>query len=122
VSITKVNLATAFASFSEHWSPRVGGDINDAQIKLAKFAGKFDWHHHEQEDELFLVVRGTMRMGLRGGDIDVAAGEYIIIPKGVEHCPESLSDECHVVLLEPRTTVNTGNVVTDKTVTYLAQL
>jgi mannose-6-phosphate isomerase-like protein (cupin superfamily) len=122
MTIAKVNLAQAFASFTEHWSPRVGGDINDAQIKLAKFAGKFDWHHHEAEDELFLVIAGTMRMGLRTGDIDVHAGEYIIIPRGTEHCPEALTEECHVVLLEPRTTVNTGNVVTEKTVVELSKL
>jgi mannose-6-phosphate isomerase-like protein (cupin superfamily) len=122
MSIRKVSLEGAFAGISEHWSPRIGGDINESQIKLAKFAGKFDWHHHEHEDELFLVIKGTMRMGLRDGDIDVAAGEFIIVPKGVEHCPEAISDECHVVLLEPRTTINTGNVVTDKTVTTLGRV
>jgi mannose-6-phosphate isomerase-like protein (cupin superfamily) len=120
--IHKVNLAHAFASFSEHWSPKVAGDINDAQIKLAKFAGKFVWHHHQHEDELFLVVQGTMRMGLRDGYIDVHPGEFIIVPKGVEHCPEAIGGECDVVLLEPSTTINTGNIVTEKTVTDLGRV
>lgn len=119
MTIRKVSLKDAFAGITDYWSPRIGGQINDSQIKLAKFTGKFDWHHHEQEDELFLVVEGTMRMGLRDGDIDVAAGEFIIVPKGVEHCPEAIGGECHVILLEPSTTINTGNVVTDKTVTAL---
>jgi mannose-6-phosphate isomerase-like protein (cupin superfamily) len=118
----KINLAEAFSRISDHWSPHIGGDINDAQIKLAKFAGKFDWHHHEHEDELFLVVAGVMRMGLRTGDIDVHPGEYIIIPKGTEHCPEAIGGECHVVLLEPKTTINTGNVVTEKTRIELERL
>jgi mannose-6-phosphate isomerase-like protein (cupin superfamily) len=122
MTINKVNLSEAFSTFTDHWSPRIAGDINDAQVKLAKFEGKFDWHQHEHEDELFLVVAGTMRMGLRTGDIDVHPGEFIIIPKGTEHCPEALDGECHVVLLEPRSTVNTGNVVTEKTVTELERL
>ncbi len=122
MTIAKVNLSQAFASFADYWSPHVGGDINDSQVKLAKFAGKFDWHHHEHEDELFLVISGVMRMGLRTGDIDVHPGEYIIIPRGTEHCPEAIGGECHVVLLEPKTTINTGNVVTEKTKTELARL
>lgn len=114
--IRKINLAEAFASFSNHWSPKVAGNINDAQVKLVKFEGKFDWHHHDEEDELFLVVKGTMRMGLRDGDIDVGQGEFLIVPKGVEHCPEALGGECHVLLLEAKSTLNTGNVITEKTV------
>ncbi len=119
---TKVNLADAFSSFTDHWSPKVAGNINNMQVKLAKFEGKFDWHHHDQEDELFLVVSGTMRMGLRTGDIDVEAGEFIIVPHGTEHRPEALTDDCHVLLLEPNTTLNTGNVKTDKTVEVLDRL
>lgn len=118
----KVNLADAFASFSEHWSPKIAGDINDTQVKLVKFDGKFDRHHHEQEDELFLVTKGTMRMGLCSGDIDVEAGEFIIIPKDVEHCPEALGGECHVLLLEPASTLNTGNQLTEKTVSNLDRI
>lgn len=122
MKLQKVNLADAFASFSDPWSPKVAGDINAMQIKLAKFDGKFDWHHHEQEDELFLVVKGKMRMGLRSGDIDLDEGEMIIVPHGVEHCPEALTDECHVLMLEPGTTLNTGNVITEKTVNNLDRL
>ena len=118
----KVSLDKAFASFSDHWSPKIAGDINDAHVKLAKFDGKFDWHQHEAEDELFLVVKGIMRMGLRTGDVDVEAGEFIIVPRGIEHCPEALDGECHVLMLEPKTTVNTGNVVTEKTVTELDRI
>ena len=97
----KVNLAEAFASFSDPWNPRIAGDINGFQVKLVKLAGAFDWHHHEVEDELFLVVAGRMRMGFRYRDIDLEAGEFIIVPHGVEHRPEALSDECQVLLLEP---------------------
>lgn len=111
----KVNLAQAFARFSDAWNPRIAGDINDAQIKLAKFRGAFDWHHHAQEDELFLVVSGRMRMGLRDGNVDLDPGEFIIVPRGVEHRPEALDEECHVLLLEPKTTLNTGNVESDRT-------
>jgi len=118
----KINLADAFASFSDHWSPKVAGGINDMQVKLAKFEGKFDWHHHEREDELFLVVKGRMRMGFRSEDVDLEEGEMIIVPHGVEHRPEALSAECHVLMLEPRTTLNTGNVLTEKTVSNLDRL
>jgi mannose-6-phosphate isomerase-like protein (cupin superfamily) len=118
----KVVLEDAFAKFNDHWSPRIAGEINDSHVKLVKFVGKFDWHHHEHEDELFLVVKGTMRMGLRTGDVDVEPGEFIIVPRGTEHCPEALDEECHVLLLEPKSTVNTGNVVTEKTVTELERL
>ena len=118
----KVNLAQAFSSFSEAWSPKVAGDINDAQIKLAKFRGAFDWHHHESEDELFLVVEGRMRMGFRDRDVDLDPGEFIIVPKGVEHRPEALTAECHVVLLEPNTTLNTGNVENERTLRELDRI
>ena len=118
----KVVLADAFSRFSDHWNPRIAGEINDAHVKLVKFAGEFDWHHHEHEDELFLVIAGLMRMGLRTGDIDVGPGEFIIVPRGVEHRPAAIGGECQVMLLEPKTTVNTGNVVTEKTVTTLETL
>ena len=111
----KVNLAEAFATFADHWSPRVAGQINDFQVKVVKLKGAFDWHHHDVEDELFLVVSGRMRMGLRDGDIEVGPGEFIVVPHGVEHRPEAITEECHVLLLEPGTTLNTGNVVTERT-------
>jgi mannose-6-phosphate isomerase-like protein (cupin superfamily) len=118
----KVNLAEAFGTFSDHWSPKVAGELNDSLVKLVKLSGQFDWHHHEVEDELFLVVSGRLRMGLRTGDIDLDPGEFIIVPHGVEHRPEALTDECHVVLLEPKTTLNTGNVVNDRTVRVLGTI
>lgn len=118
----KVNLAEAFRGFSECWSPRVAGDINAFQVKLVKLQGAFHWHHHETEDELFLVVAGRMRMGFRDRDVDVEPGEFIIVPHGVEHRPEALDGECHVLLLEPNTTLNTGTVETERTVRDLKRI
>lgn len=120
--IDKVNLAEAFATFHDHWNPRVAGDVNNFQVKLVKFDGPFDWHHHDAEDELFLVVAGRMKMGLRTGDVIVEPGEFIIVPHGTEHCPEALGGECHVLLLEPGSTLNTGNVETEKTKKTLERL
>ena len=120
--VAKVNLAEAFAKIPEVWSPHVAGDINNFQVKLVKLDGKLDWHHHDIEDELFLVVAGRMKMGLRTGDVIVEPGEFIIVPHGVEHCPEALDGECHVVLLEPGSTLNTGNVETEKTRRTLERL
>jgi mannose-6-phosphate isomerase-like protein (cupin superfamily) len=96
----KVNLADAFASFSDPWNPRLAGQVNDFHIKVVKLDGAFDWHHHETEDELFLVVAGRLRMGLREGDIELGPGEFIVVPHGVEHRPEALDGECQVVLVE----------------------
>ena len=111
----KVNLREKFGRFEDRFQPRIVGDLNDHQVKVVKLQGEFLWHHHENEDELFLVVKGRMRMGLRTGDIELAEGELFIVPKGVEHKP-SAEDECWVVLIEPRTTLNTGNVVGERTV------
>jgi mannose-6-phosphate isomerase-like protein (cupin superfamily) len=112
----KVNLARAFAAVSDHWNPRVAGELNDFQVKVVKLAGAFHWHHHETEDELFLVVEGRLRMKLRDGDIDLEPGEFLIVPHGVEHCPEALTEECSVLLLEPATTLNTGTEINERTV------
>ena len=122
MTIDKVNLAEAFGAIHDHWNPRVAGDINDFQVKLVKLEGKFDWHHHTQEDELFLVVAGRMKMALRDRDVIVEPGEFIIVPHGVEHCPEALDGECSVLLLEPNSTLNTGNVETGKTRKTLERL
>ena len=105
----KVNLAAAFAKIKEPWSPHVAGDINDCQVKLARMEGSFVWHHHDHEDECFLVVRGRMRMRFRTGDVTLEAGELIVVPRGVEHCPEALTDSTDVLLLEQNTTLNTGS-------------
>ena len=118
----KVNLADAFAKIPDAWNPRVAGDVNDFQVKLVKLDGKFDWHPHVNEDELFLVVAGRMKMAFQGRDVIVEPGEFIIVPHGTEHCPEALGGECQVLLLEPNSTLNTGNVETEKTRKTLERL
>src|SRR5438552_7688167 len=109
----KVNLTDKFAAFSDHWSPKIVGEVNDTYVKLAKLRGEFVWHHHENEDEMFLVVKGTLRMKLRDAagvesETRIREGEFLIVPRGTEHLPIG-DDEVHVVLLEPKTTLNTGN-------------
>lgn len=119
--IDKVNLAEKFSCFSEHWSPKVAGAINDFQVKLVKVKGEFVWHHHEAEDELFLVVKGRLRMRFRDRDVWVEPGEFIIVPHGVEHLPVA-DEETHILLLEPKTTLNTGNVRNERTVERLEEV
>ena len=117
-----VNLAEKFSRFTERWAPKIVGEVNDMHVKLVKLAGEFVWHQHDREDELFLVVAGRLRMQLRDGDREVGPGEFIVVPKGTEHCPLALTDEVHVLLLEPKTTLNTGNVVNERTVSVLDRL
>jgi len=112
--IEKVNLAEKFSLFEEHWSPKIAGEVNDSYVKLVKFTGEFVWHHHEAEDEMFLVVKGSMTMKLRDRDVEVGEGEFIIIPRGVEHMPVA-DQEAHVILFEPKTVLNTGNVTNERT-------
>lgn len=112
----KISLQNAFAGIDEYWVPRVAGSVNDCHVKLAKFRGAFDWHHHDTEDEMFLVVKGRLRMGFRDGDVMLDAGEFVVVPHGTEHRPEAIDGECHVLLVEPESTVNTGTVVTERTV------
>ncbi len=120
--IQKVNLADKFSSFSEQWSPKIIGEVNDAAVKLAKLSGAFEWHHHEHEDELFLVVKGQLTIKLRDqDDITLGEGECVIIPKGVEHLPVA-KKEAHVLFFEPATTLNTGNVQSERTVRELERL
>jgi len=107
--LTKVNLQAAFGRFNEAYAPKIAGTVNDMYVKLVKFQGPFTWHHHENEDELFFVVQGGFTMKLRDGEVHVGQNEFIIIPHGVEHCPVA-NEECQVMLFEPRTTLNTGNV------------
>lgn len=111
----KVNLAEKFSLFQEQWQPKIVGELNDAYIKLARLQGEFVWHHHEEEDELFLVVKGTLIMRFRDRTESIAEGEFLIVPKGVEHCPAA-EKEVLVMLVEPKTTVNTGQVKGDRTV------
>ncbi|MGB9429948.1 MAG: cupin domain-containing protein [Gammaproteobacteria bacterium] len=117
----KVNLAQKFAAFSERWSPKIAGELNGQQVKLVKLKGEFVWHHHENEDELFLVVKGVLRMRFRDREIEVRDGEFIIVPRGVEHCPAA-DEECQVLLLEPATTLNTGNLRNARTVEKLERI
>jgi mannose-6-phosphate isomerase-like protein (cupin superfamily) len=110
-----VNLAEKFSLFSDHWRPRVVGELNGQQVKLARLKGEFVWHHHDDADELFLVIGGTLRMKLPDGEVQVAAGEFIIVPRGVKHLPVA-DDEVLVLLFEPAATRNTGNVEDERTV------
>ena len=116
----KKGLESAFSAFTETWSPRVAGQVNDMQIKLAKFEGAFAWHFHEREDELFLVHKGRLLMRFRDREEVIEPGEFIVVPHGVEHCPVALTDTCEVILLEPATTVNTGTATDDRRVEDLA--
>ena len=113
--IRKVNLSEKFGLFHDYWSPKIAGEVNDSHVKLVKLRGEFVWHHHEDEDELFLVVQGRLTIKLRDGAIELGPGEFVVIPKGVEHMPVA-AEEVHVLLLEPKSTLNTGNLRNDRTV------
>jgi mannose-6-phosphate isomerase-like protein (cupin superfamily) len=123
--LDKVNLAQKFSLFSEQYSPKIVGELNDSYVKLVKFQGDFMWHHHDNEDELFFVIKGEMRMKVRKDgserEIVVRPGEFIIIPRGVEHFP-SAAEETQVMLLEPKSTLNTGNVQNERTVAELQRI
>ena len=110
----KVSLARKLSLFSDHWSPRIVAEVNDFHVKLVKLQGEFVWHSHEREDELFLVLKGSLRMKLRDRVIDVEPGEFIVIPRGTEHCPAA-AEEVHLLLLEPKSTVNTGTAGGERT-------
>ncbi|MFP2910095.1 cupin domain-containing protein [Pyxidicoccus sp. 3LFB2] len=120
-TVDKVNLAEKLALFAEHWSPKVVGELNGQHVKVVKLQGPFVWHHHEAEDELFLVLHGHLRMELKERTVDVKPGEFIIIPRGVEHRPVA-EEEVHVLLFEPASTLNTGNVRGERTVEQLQRL
>ena len=113
--INKVNIAQKFDLFQEQWSPKIVGELNDSHVKLVKLKGEFVWHHHDDEDELFLVVKGRLLIKLRNKDIWLNEGEFVIIPKGVEHLPIA-EEETQALLLEPKSTLNTGNVDNERTV------
>ena len=120
-----VNLQEKFGRFSECWKPKIAGEINDAYVKLVKLKGEFVWHRHEQEDELFLVVKGVLRMKVREAgrerELTIREGEYLIVPRGTDHLPMA-DEEAHVVLLEPKSTLNTGNVRNERTVEELERI
>jgi mannose-6-phosphate isomerase-like protein (cupin superfamily) len=117
----KVNLAEKFASIHDRWNPRIAGEINDHAVKLVKIQGEFLWHHHENEDELFFVVKGKMRIRFRDGDVALEENELLIVPKGVEHMPVA-DEEAWVLLFEPKATLNTGNVSNERTVARLERV
>jgi mannose-6-phosphate isomerase-like protein (cupin superfamily) len=121
LSPRKVDLAEAFARFHDHWSPKIAGELNDFQVKLVKLRGEFVWHRHEHEDELFQVVKGRLTMRLRSGELVLDPGQFVIVPHGLEHCPAA-EEECWVLLLEPATTLNTGDVENERTVRVLGRL
>ena len=116
-----INLKNKFSLFSEHWSPRVLGEVNDCQVKAAKLKGEFIWHQHDNEDEMFLVVKGTLRMKFRDHEAVVREGEFIIVPRGVEHLPIA-DEEVHLILIEPKSTLNTGNITNERTVAQLEHI
>jgi mannose-6-phosphate isomerase-like protein (cupin superfamily) len=117
----KVNLQDAFGRFTEHWSPKVVADLNGQQVKLVKLRGAFEWHHHETEDELFLVMKGRLTIRFRDRDVVLEEGEMLVVPRGVEHLPVA-EEEVHLLLFEPATTLNTGNVASERTVRTLDRL
>ena len=116
-----IDLADKLSQFDEYWSPRIVGEVNDSYVKLAKLNGEFVWHSHEQEDELFLVVKGRLTVRFRDRDVHLEEGQMIIVEKGVEHQPVAES-ETHVLIVEPRSTLNTGDVVNERTVVDLERI
>jgi mannose-6-phosphate isomerase-like protein (cupin superfamily) len=117
----KVNLKEKFSLFSEQWSPKIAGELNGQMVKLVKFKGPFAWHHHDNEDELFLVVKGSFTMELRDKNIELKEGEFLIVPRGVEHRPNA-AEETEVLLFEPASTLNTGNTENEFTKKVLGKI
>lgn len=117
----KINLAEKLALFSDHYSPKIVGDLNDHQVKLVKVKGEFVWHKHDTEDEMFLVVDGRLTICFRDGDVELGPGEMIIVPKGVEHMPVA-EEEVSMMLIEPATTLNTGDAGGERTVAKLDRI
>lgn len=114
----KINLMEKFTLFQEYWSPKILGEVNNAYVKIAKFKGEFLWHSHEQEDELFMVMKGSLQIRFRDREVWLQEGEFLIIPRGVEHMPVA-EEEAHVLLFEAKTTLNTGQVSNERTVREL---
>ena len=113
--VTRINLAEKLTRFDDRWSPKIVADLNDSHVKLAKVQGEFVWHQHADEDELFLVLAGTLTIELRDGVVTLGPGEMVVIPKGVEHRPVA-AEEVHLMLIEPKGIRHTGDVVTERTV------
>ena len=121
MSVEKVNIEQKLALFDEHWNPKLAGELNGQYVKLVKFLGEFVWHHHDEEDELFLVVKGRFRMQFRDEDVWIEEGEFIVVPRGVAHRPVA-EEEAHVLLFEPASTLNTGNIRNERTVAELDRI
>ena len=117
----KINLLEKFGLFNDQWSPKIVGELNGQQVKLVKFQGEFVWHHHDHEDELFMVIRGSFRMEFTDKTVVLNEGDIIIVPKGIEHRPVA-ENEAWVLLFEPASTLNTGNVINEKTKTTLESI
>jgi mannose-6-phosphate isomerase-like protein (cupin superfamily) len=117
----KINLAEKFSQFSEHYNPKIAGELNGQMVKLVKFKGPFVWHHHDNEDELFYVVKGNFDMEFRDKTVTINEGEFIIVPRGIEHRPNA-KEEVHVVLFEPASTLNTGNIQNEMTKEKLSRI
>lgn len=117
-----VNLPEKFAQFTEQWQPKIVAELNGQQVKIARIAGEFEWHAHEQEDELFMVVRGVLRLKFRDGEAVLNEGELIVVPRGVEHLPVAETEETWIMMFEPASTLNTGNVTSERTVAELQRL
>jgi len=117
----KINLAEKLSLFKEYWNPKIVGELNGQLVKLVKFKGPFVWHHHDHEDELFYVVKGSFDMEFESGTITINEGEFIVVPRGIEHRPNA-AQECEVMLFEPASTLNTGNVENDRTLHQLESI
>jgi len=117
----KINLEQKFSLINQYWDPKIIGELNNQQVKLVKFKGEFDWHQHAEEDELFLVIKGSFEMQFRDRTVYLQENELIIVPHGTDHCPRA-EDEVYVLLFEPTTTLNTGNIKSKKTVTDPAKI
>lgn len=117
----KVNLAEKFASFSEYWSPKIAGEVQDMHVKIAKLKGEFIWHQHENEDEMFFIIKGRLLLKFRDRDVWLEEGEFLIVPRGVEHLPVA-EEEVHLLMFEPKGTLNTGNVQSERTVANPEQI
>jgi mannose-6-phosphate isomerase-like protein (cupin superfamily) len=120
-SVEKVNIAQKLSLFSDHWSPKIVGELNGQNVKLVKLLDEFVWHHHDEEDELFLVVDGRLKMELRDREVWIEEGEFVVVPRGVEHRPVA-EEEVSVLLFEPASTLNTGNVKAEMTVAELDRI
>ncbi|MGG0028735.1 cupin domain-containing protein [Bacillus safensis subsp. osmophilus] len=113
--ISKTNVQEKFLQINDYWNPRISGELNDSYIKMVKIKGEFIWHHHDDEDEMFFVCKGKLVIRFRDSEVALNEGEFIVIPKGIEHQPVA-DEEVHLLLIEPKTTLNTGNVINERTV------